>query len=216
MLIAKTYLVLIRMGIVAKIQRIVVYFIFSVTLTGCTYFSSSQTPSESPKKIAWEQRKLALSAIQNWKLNGKVAVQTTRDSGSASFNWMQNNTHYVITLMGPLGTHRMELSGRKGNIVLETNGKHFYARSPEQLLAKQWGFKLPVSSLKYWIRGIPVPGIPAETHFDRYGRLRQLQQEGWNIQFLAYKHLQAKDLPSKLYITSPSLKVRIMIYDWEV
>ena len=48
--------------------------------------------------------------------------------------------------------------------MLQTSdGKRYNAASPEQLLAEQWGFHLPVSNMKYWVRGLPVPGIPATT-----------------------------------------------------
>jgi outer membrane lipoprotein LolB len=111
----------------------------------------------------------------------------------------------------------MKLAGRPGNVTLQTSdGKTYNAKSPEQLLASQWRFHLPVSNMKYWIRGIPVPGMAANTSFDHYGRLNTLTQQGWRIDYLAYTNVGGVDLPERLSITSPTLKVRIIVYQWNV
>jgi outer membrane lipoprotein LolB len=168
-------------------------------------------------QIPWKDRQLALNRIQSWQISGKIAVQTPKDSGSASVDWTQNQGSFIISLMGPLGSNGLRLSGQPGKVTLETaDGKHFTASNPEQLLAERWGFHLPVSNLKYWIRGLPVPGIPANTQFDSAGRLTQLSQQGWHIRFLSYTRAGAADVPAKLFINSSDLNVKIIVYNWKV
>jgi len=108
----------------------------------------------------------------------------------------------------------MKLDGRPGKVSLVTSeGKTFSASSPEQLLAQQWGFNIPVSYLNYWIRGLPAPG-DAKKQFDGQGRLVELNQAGWHVQFLDYTQKKGIELPKKIFLASNDMKVKIMVYDW--
>jgi outer membrane lipoprotein LolB len=189
-----------------------------LTFSGCSTIKPTAPTSPSiPPKATWATRQAALNRIQNWHLNGKIAVRSSHDSGSASLDWLQNQHRYTISLQGPLGSGAMKLSGIPHQVTLQTSdGKSYHASSPEQLLATQWGFHLPVSSMNYWIRGLPVPGISASTGFDQSGRLSTLIQQGYRVDFLAYTNTGKMDLPEKLSITSPSLTVKIIVYQWHV
>ncbi len=97
-----------------------------------------------------------------------------------------------------------------------SDGKTASAGSAEELLTQQWGWRLPLASLKYWIRGLPVPGVPAQTTFDRAHRLASLSQQGFNIQYQGYTTAGSLDLPQHLSITSPALKTKLVIYKWNI
>lgn len=158
-----------------------------------------------------------VSQINHFQISGKVAVQTAKDAGSATVDWLQNPNQFKMVLTGPLGSHRLTLMGRPGRVTLDTaEGKHLSASSPEELLAKYWGFRLPVSNLKYWIRGLPVPGIPSQPQYDASHRLIGLSQGNWHIQYLDYTHKGDMDLPSRLAINSDALRVKIIVYHWSV
>lgn len=188
-------------------------------LTSCSTTTTTSSPAApSPyAKLSWTERQAALNAIQSWQVNGKIAMQTSQNSGSASVDWTQRHESYIISLLGPMGSNGMSLSGRPGRVVLQTSdGKRFTASNPEQILAERWGFHLPVSYLKYWIRGLPAPSAAANTHFDASGRLTDLVQQGWHVQFADYANTGKIDLPEKLFITSQALNVKIIVYNWKV
>ena len=184
-----------------------------VCLSACT----SITPSSSPPATSWKDRQVSLSRIQHWQLNGKVGVQTTRELGSANVDWIQKYNQYTVSLFGPLGMVRFKLTGQANRVTLETaDGKRYTANNPEQLLVEQWGFRLPISSLIYWIRGLPVSGMTYTKQLDTYNRLSELVQQGWRIQFLSYVNVGGIDLPNKITITSSILKVKLIIYRWDI
>ncbi|RDI48603.1 lipoprotein insertase outer membrane protein LolB [Aquicella lusitana] len=186
---------------------------FTFALVSCT----TVTPTAPTPEIPWKNRELALSRIQSWQLSGKIAVQTARESGSATMNWTQQRERYQVALQGPLGAGSLRLSGQPGMASLETSdGKRYTANSAEQLLAQQSGWNLPLSHLKYWIRGLPVPGVSYQGQFDPYHRLSSLAQQGWNVQFLSYRQVGTVDLPDRLAITSPLVKSKIVIHQWNV
>lgn len=187
-------------------------FLLSAGLTGCT----TVAPPAPNTPVAWENRQQGQTSLQSWKLSGKIAVQSARESGSASIDWVQRVKNYQISLLGPLGSNGVKLSGHPGLVTMDTaDGKHATASSPEKLLAQQMGWNLPVSHLSYWIRGLPVPGLSATTNKDAYGRLSSLNQDGWDIRYPSYTTLGDIDVPSRVFITSPDLKVKIVVYSWQ-
>lgn len=190
-----------------------------ITLLSIMLMTACQTlpPSLPSTKLSLNERLHLLSQIQNWQLHGKVGVQTTNDSGSATVDWMQQQNQYSLTLYGPLGAQALKLTGQSGIATIETAaGKRYSASTPEQLLAQLWGFHLPVTYLNYWIRGLSVPNISAQSQYDTYNRLTHLIQQGWNVQFISYTNVDNLDLPSKIFITSPTLKTKLIIYRWKI
>lgn len=190
-----------------------ILFMLTLGLVSCSHIA----PQAPPSQLSWQDREIILKRIQNWQVNGKIGVQTAQDSGSATVDWIQNQQRYTVSLLGPLGAGGMTLTGSPTQVTLEmSDGKKYTANDAESLLAKRWGFHLPISYLNYWIRGLPVPSIPANSHYDDSHRLSLLTQQGWQVQFLSYTHQNNVDLPSKLYITSALLKAKIIIYSWNL
>ena len=187
-----------------------------ICLSACQPLIAPPSPPSS-LKLTWKERQIALSRIQNWQVSGKVAVRTSQDSGSATVNWTQKNKQYIVSLLGPLGTGGFKLIGQPATVILETSdGKHYTATSPEQLLAEHWGFRVPISSLAYWVRGLPVAGITYTKQLDTSNRLSELIQQGWQIHFLSYIKIGSIELPDKIEITSTILKAKLIIYRWDI
>ncbi len=203
-----------------RLLQVLLLVFISFVLTACQQMAPSTASATSPSTISpsWSQRKIALTRLQQWQLNGKIAVQTAQDAGSASVDWLQAGKQYTISLFGPLGTHGMKLQGHPQQVTLTfADGKQYNANNPEELLAQQWGFRVPVSYLHYWIRGLPVPMVATNTmQFDDQHRLSSLSQQEWQVQFLGYTRVGTMDLPEKITITSAALKTKIVIYQWRV
>jgi len=188
-----------------------------ITATSLLASCASVAPASTPTKENWESRKAKLERIEKWQLSGKVGVQTAQDSGSANVDWQENHGSYSVSLYAALGAGGMKLSGRPGSATLVMNdGKTFRASSPDALLAKNWGFNLPVSYLRYWVRGLPVPGIPAKMQFDNFSRVTSFSQQGWQVQVQSYTRAGGAELPSRLSINSASLKGKLVIHEWQV
>lgn len=198
-----------------------IYIFFIMTLTAC-----STIPSVNVKPIptepliqasSWQKRQQILKQIQNWHVKGKIAIQTQQEAGSAMVNWTQRKQTFTISLLGPLGNPGLTLKGRPREVTLQTSdGKTMTATTPEILLLQVWGWRLPVAYLHDWIRGLPVPGIEAQTQFDALHRLSSLVQGEWRIQFQDYMKVGQVDLPSKLAISSSFFKTKLIIYNWEI
>jgi outer membrane lipoprotein LolB len=192
-----------------------VLFVSSLWLSSCVTTPSTIAPQN--QSLAWDARVQTLSSVQNWDLNALIAIRAHSDANSASLHWQQNKQHYSISLFGPLGTNSFVLTGEPGKVTLQNpKGQKFSASTPELLLAEQTGWQLPVSYLQYWIRGLPVPNLAAEKQFDTYHHLTELMQQGWKVQFLRYTSTNQVDLPSKIFINSSDLSVKIIISQWQL
>lgn len=194
-----------------------IIIVFSIAwLSGCATINQPQQQVAQNKTISWGSRVQTLSGIQSWDLKGAIAIRQADNSGTASLQWKQQGQNYHIAMFGPLGSNSFELTGRPGNVELaQANGKRANARSPEELLAKETGWRLPVSSLYYWIRGIPVPGTSADKHLDSYNHLIELRQLGWIIQYPRYTSVRQIDIPDKIFLTNPQLNVKIAVSQWQ-
>ena len=183
-------------------------------LTSCATFQPQTAPAVD-RDMTWAERSQTLSSIENWNLNALIAIRSSKDNGSATLNWQQTKRNYTISLFGPLGSNAVKLSGMPGKVLLETaDGKKISATNPESLLATQTGWRLPVSNLYYWIRGLPAPNKPALKQFDAYHHLMSLHQQGWTIRYLHYVSFDRIDVPSKIYLDNPQLNVKIIINQW--
>jgi len=194
------------------------FFVFGLlltTLTRCATLPAPQTPQN--EKLSWDSRAQTLSNIQHWDLKAQMAIRTQKEAESVSLRWQQNKQNYAIDLFGPLGAQSYLLTGSPNHVVMtQPNGKKISATSAEALLIQQTGWNLPVSYLKYWVRGIPVPGLPAVKQYDSFHHLTELSQAGWRIQFLRYTAADHLDLPSKIFLHRPEITVKMIISEWQL
>src|SRR5580698_2598799 len=129
----------------------------SFALGGCSTVKEASQPAQN-KQTSWDNRHTTLSSIQHWNIEGMIAIRNLakNDSGSANWKWDQHSSKtYTMLFYGPMGAGTQKLSGKPGQVVLQmANGKTATASSPEALLASQTGWRLPVSSMYYWVRGL--------------------------------------------------------------
>ena len=200
-------------------MRILIILLLFLGLIGCATTPVPTATPEAPQPLTWENRAGVLSHLTAWDVNAAIAVRNNAKQGadSANMQWQQNGQNYSILLFGPLGSNSVHLTGRPGNVQLEAaNGKKFSAKSPEMLLTEQTGYHVPVSNLYYWIRGIPVPNVPAQKHFDNTNHLVELNQAGWLVQFLSYTSVNQVELPNKIFLSNPEMTVKIVIHKWKL
>jgi len=171
---------------------------------------------ENPS-LDWSKRNQRLQALSQWTLRGKAAFQSPKESGSASFEWQQQEDRFSFAAFNPLGNEEFRLQGQPAQVKLYmANGKQYTASTSEALFSRTVGFAFPFSSLMYWVRGIPDPNLPATTQFDTSHRLAQLQQADWRVDFQNYTTVDGIDLPRFIVMTSSLYKAKVMIYEWRL
>jgi outer membrane lipoprotein LolB len=189
--------------------RIIFFCFITILLNSCATISPTPpTPAHLPTEV---------SAVNNWQVQGKIGVIANNNAGSANFVWLKRSQQYQITLSQALSLGTIHLDGQPGHVELTMNNGHRYTASyPEELLASVWGYHLPISYLNDWIRGLPVAGMPAKMQYDNAHRLQTLTQGQWQIDYLSYEQMGKIALPTRVWVSSPNLKVKIVIYEWKL
>lgn len=186
-------------------------------VSGCTTFSS--TPTTSPSEfVQWEAHKAHLSALNHWQMDSRIFIQAKKEGFSSSVRWLQHDESYQLRFSAPFGQGQYILNGQpdKVSILLPDNSEQT-AKDPESLMQKALGFKLPVSGLGYWLRGLPYPVDPErDLILDSNERLSKLKQAGWEISISKYVHKDGYYLPTKLIMENRHLKIKMAVKQWDV
>lgn len=186
-------------------------------LSACVTVEKHQLPpgSEISKQAAWEVHRANIQSVQTWKLKGRVAGKSNNEGFRAGVQWDQLQHNFVIDLHGPLGRKVAVITGKEGSVQLKTSkGENFEADDPDELMQNLFGYSLPVNGLRYWLLGIPDPKQQhVELKLDEQGRLMQLNQSGWLINYKRY-HDSAPVLPALIQISNPTLSANIKVDSW--
>ena len=190
----------------------------SALLSGCRTVSHHATSAVSAQALAgldWPARRAWLQDRARFSLQGKVAVTAGGDGFSGHLRWSQQDRLSTLNLEGPLGVGglRVDSDGQRMDLARGSGQKLDGAAARAELEA-HLGFEPPLMHLRYWIQGVPDPGLPAVETLDGAQRLAALAQDGWEIAYGAYQN-QPGGLPQRLSLTRAGVRVRLVIDSWD-
>ncbi len=194
---------------------------FCLLLAGCasTPLIPVPAPVASPT-LTWQSRQVRLNALHSWQLSGRISVSNEDEAWQLNVTWQQQADNYEIQISGPLGMGKVRLQGSKEGVFLyDSDGHTYYAQEPDSLLLEHTGVFMPITSLYYWIRGLPDPatGGAQIPQLDAWGRLAHLSQGGWSIDLKRYTRVDRLQLPNKLFIrNNKGIKVRMVVDEWKI
>lgn len=181
-------------------------------LAGC---ATQQLKIAPDPLAAWQLHQAAMDKVHAWQMQGLLGVRLPKQAFSANYHWQQAGAVYTINLYGPLGIGATELNGNSSRVTLELHdGRLLTADNAQDLMQANLGWSLPVNGLIYWVRGIPLPNIPAEISLNQYGLAATLQQQGWNIQYLEYQIQDGWPYPRKMRLQNGNLSLTVVVNGW--
>ena len=75
----------------------------------------------------------------------------------------KHGTRSQVSLEGPLGAGGVQITADGDTLsIVNSHGDHLDSDAARAELAARLGFDPPLSSLRYWILGVPDPGMPAK------------------------------------------------------
>ncbi len=171
-----------------------------VALTACATTPPRLLVTAPVDLAAFEQtRQQTLAASHNWTLTGRIAVHNEHENWSATLHWVQQADTYTLNLIGPLGQGAVQITGGRGSVLMRlADGQSYTANDAETLLRERAGWSVPVTGLRYWVRGLPDPRTTAQQGLDEAGRPLFFEQSGWRIEYARYARVNGIDLPHKL------------------
>lgn len=190
------------------------YFISFCLIFLCS--CASQQATQSIDNISDYQKRL--SAIEQWQLRGKIVVLSNNESEKAKFTWQNTQDDYKIRLSGALGMGTTYIKGNQFRVRLEQNGKQpVEADTPEQLIYDQLGRDIPVSHLRYWVKGLPSPNSQIDQAlYDEQGMIQQLSQDGWHLRYIDFSINDEWQLPSTIIAQRNDIELQFHINRWTI
>ncbi len=176
---------------------------------------ASQQTVQLPEIESWDSRTELLSELRNWEFSGRIAVNAGDKGFNGKLRWTQQDTSFSATVSGPLGigTVRIESDG-ESVVHTDKDGVRTKLEHAETDLFNRYGWTIPVSSLGYWVLGIPDPTLPAKTKLNSDDQLAELEQGDWTVTISRYKVGGGQPMPQSLSAQHSTTRVRIVIDKW--
>jgi len=183
----------------------------AVALAGCA--STPHGPSTSNATPE-------LSTQTSNAYHGRFAVRYVDQNGQTrnaygNFDWQQQGDTVTLQLLNPLGQTLAIVTSSPASATLELpNRQPVTADNVTSLMQHTLGFALPVEGLRYWLASSPAPTSHAKTIVDpdQTSRMKEIDQEGWTIQYLAYADAPATGV-KRLDLTrqDPPLDIKLVL-----
>jgi outer membrane lipoprotein LolB len=153
----------------------------------------------------------------SFAVDGRISVKYGDQSLSGKFAWSHARDRDELSLATPLGTQLAQIVRDDTGVVL-TNSRQEQVRAAdvESLTESQLGWRLPLVGLADWVRGRAQAGAAAVARRDDAGRLAELKESGWVIE---YSYGDPPELPRRLILNYPQaekpLEIRLVIDTWD-
>jgi outer membrane lipoprotein LolB len=157
------------------------------------------------------------ASVTDWKINGRISLTRGEQGWHAGLDWENRAERYRLQVTGPLGQGALQLAGDPDGVVLiDSEARVHTARDVDTLLAQVTGWDIPVAGMRYWVRGLSAPEGAVRVTLDPQGRLQQLEQSGWVIDYQRYRSIGGADWPAKLRLVHDDLALRVVIDQWQL
>lgn len=195
-------------------------------LSGCASLldTSPISPPQPPtdaQLAAWQTHERSLESMSDWAFDGRAAVRSGVTGGSVQLEWTQVGPVTSLVLAGPLDTGRLAMTGIADHMLLTDGaGNRRLTDHPEALIEEQTGWRIPLSTLPRWVRGLPSDSLaalePGAYRLDDQGRLRSFTDAGWEVEYDRYREIGGVALPHFVELRHDGMRIRIAIHAWDV
>jgi outer membrane lipoprotein LolB len=146
-----------------------------------------------------------LASLSTWQLRGKMGIRSDGGNANLSFVWNESPERYDISLKGALGVALATINGSDDQVELTLpDGRFYRSNRVENLIEDHVGYRLPVSLLRYWVRGLPDPDHDAQLSEEGFS------QQGWQVVFQQF----STDGPRKILIEQDNIRLKLAALEW--
>ena len=178
----------------------------AILLTGC---ATPRAPELAPVTAQ-------LSLDAPWSIQGRIAIKAEANSQSGQLQWQHRPGMDSMLLLSPLGQGVARIVRDSNGVTLDIPNKPTrHAPDAESLTREALGVALPLSGLSHWILVRPDPLRPFEQTRDNTGRVIQIRQDGWIIDYPQYLS-EADTRPRRINVAREGLEIRLVIDKWDL
>jgi outer membrane lipoprotein LolB len=189
-------------------------------LAASAFMALAGCASVTPQGPSTSNAATALTAQTSRAYHGRFAVQYDDQNGQqrnayGNFQWEETGDTVNLQLRNPLGQTLAIVTSSPSSATLELpNRQPLTADNVSTLMQNALGFALPVEGLRYWLQPSPAPTSRAKTEKDpqQDSRLKQIQQDGWTIDYVAYADAPATGVKRvNLTRETPPLEIKLVL-----
>ena len=180
-------------------------------MTGCASTGGIALPDIND----WETRKAILGDVDEWEFAGRIGVSAGEEGFNGKLWWRQDGVVFRARISGPLGVGTIFINGDRRELTLtDRDGVVNELDNAEVDLRERYGWTIPITSLRYWVLGIPDPSSPSDASFNEHGQLSELVQRNWQVTIAQYADGGGQSMPRRLTAVNDDIKVRLVIDNW--
>ena len=187
-------------------------------LAGCRTVPPPAVPVAGPGADApWSEQYAALANLQNYALSGRVAVAANGQGFSANLRYRQQQQRADLSLDGPMGIGGMRMQFDERELtVTNSSGETLDGAAARAEIERRLGFELPLAELRWWLLGLPAPGMPAEKHEDAAaGAITDFLQNGWRVSIDSRAPGLGFSLPERLTAEREGARLKLLVESWQ-
>ena len=178
-------------------------------LGGCAHLRTTEDG------LSYADRRSRLLAQDDWRMNGRIAVNTGARAFQGRFLWRQRDGEVELSISNPLGMSVLQVRGPLDRLTLRADGETRELADPELELSALLGWWLPVRSLSAWLLGYPDPGFEADQRLGpSSGALETLEQRSWQLDYVSYRLQEGLLLPRRIDFAHEELELRVFVDAW--
>jgi len=179
--------------------------VFMLLLASC-----ASVPSKVDEVFKLDGR-VYLQEIRYWGLSGRVSVIDKKNAASATLQWQHQDKKDRIKLSGLFGLGRTEINLAEQVVEIKSAGKReTYSGNIDDVVASELGIAIPISSLKYWVLGVPDPMMT-------YKKIAEgFVQQDWRVSYLQMQNDEGYAMPRKIRVEQGEAKLKLIINQWEL
>jgi outer membrane lipoprotein LolB len=162
---------------------------------------------------------VARLAVDSFLLTGRLSATDGEHSATGRLEWQHRPGADCWTVFNPLGqiVARIE-DGPDGAALTLASGERRYAPQAADLISELFpgivNAGLPPARMAIWIQAAPPADAEVRT-LDARGRPARAIDQGWSIDYLAYRDETPEALPRLLDIFRGDFRLRLSIDQWE-
>lgn len=139
-------------------------------------------------------------------------VDRNKESVQGGFLWLDTTQRLELDLRNPLGSTLARVVVTQGDATLiHSDGSRVTAANPDALVADVLGSEIPVSGLRYWLKGVVAPAPVQQEQRDAQGKLSSFTQAGWKVTLSDYDPKGPRKLSMVRNETLQTITVRLVI-----
>jgi outer membrane lipoprotein LolB len=187
--------------------------LLALALSGCSTLMKKD--EQKTAEANWARHQAAIARITHFDLHARVS------SGGlfgikGDLRWQQHDDgSFDVRVSGPFGIGAVSIRGTEEEVEVKTKNGTYKTRDPERWIKDRMGWTLPLLGLRHWVQGVPWGHSESKLELDLDGRVVELRQDGWKLDYQEYQQIAGTPLPRLFTIANNDVKIKVLIDRWE-